>query len=409
LKAVELLEVLKVFLDIPNCVYVLACDYHVITMGLKEKLGASVDELKGKSFFDKIIQLPFSMPLGLYDARKYIKHLLDKIKLEYNDNDLDIYSEMVNYSVRFNPRSLKRLFNSMLLLKLVAENKGLFDINDNTASKQEKLRIIFGVLCLQMAYEPVYNYLLKNCQSITSEFFEIFSDELNGEAYDNLIADDIDFKNALIDISNVDGALQERLKRFFTILGQGIQLDSDGNGEVITESEMENFKAILSFSSVTSTVETPQIQKVSPRGEEYSMLWTELNGRIQNAIENPKFAKLGTYPSTEIFFSKKKSVYFQWAFRGRPRSSFCCELHFEWNSLPEESKSIFRKIVHRKDELEQKLGQPLIIQEEWRKNISRIYIELNEGQITEPLKDWAIGKMVILYETLVPQLKESGF
>ena len=38
-KAVELLEVLKVFLDCENCVYVLAVDYEIVTQGIKEKFG----------------------------------------------------------------------------------------------------------------------------------------------------------------------------------------------------------------------------------------------------------------------------------------------------------------------------------------------------------------------------------
>lgn len=58
-KAVELLEVFKLFLDVPGCVYVLACDYQVVTQGLKKKFGIGSAELKGRSFFDKIIQLPF--------------------------------------------------------------------------------------------------------------------------------------------------------------------------------------------------------------------------------------------------------------------------------------------------------------------------------------------------------------
>lgn len=63
-KAVELLEVLKAFIDCENCVYVLAVDYAVVTQGIKQKFGDMVDEEKGKSFFDKIIQLPFKMPVA---------------------------------------------------------------------------------------------------------------------------------------------------------------------------------------------------------------------------------------------------------------------------------------------------------------------------------------------------------
>jgi hypothetical protein len=48
-KAVDFLESLKLFLDIEGCVYVLACDYQVVTQGLKQKFGVGEAELKGRS------------------------------------------------------------------------------------------------------------------------------------------------------------------------------------------------------------------------------------------------------------------------------------------------------------------------------------------------------------------------
>ena len=75
-KAVELLEVLKLFLDCENCVFILAVDYEVVTLGIKQKFGDDVSEEKGKSFFDKIIQLPFKMPVAQYDIKNYVKYSL---------------------------------------------------------------------------------------------------------------------------------------------------------------------------------------------------------------------------------------------------------------------------------------------------------------------------------------------
>ena len=75
IRAIELLEALKVFLDIDNCVYVIACDYNVIVTGLKDKFGVSEGELKGRSFFDKIIQVPFKMPTKRYQIDRYFTNL----------------------------------------------------------------------------------------------------------------------------------------------------------------------------------------------------------------------------------------------------------------------------------------------------------------------------------------------
>ena len=54
-RAVELLEVLKIFLDCRKCVFVLAIDYGVVARGVKAKYGGDFNDEKAKSFFDKII------------------------------------------------------------------------------------------------------------------------------------------------------------------------------------------------------------------------------------------------------------------------------------------------------------------------------------------------------------------
>ena len=68
--AVEILEALKNIFDIPNCIFILAIDYDVVVKGLESKFGPKTEqnEREFRSFFDKIIQVPFSMPTGAYDV-----------------------------------------------------------------------------------------------------------------------------------------------------------------------------------------------------------------------------------------------------------------------------------------------------------------------------------------------------
>ena len=74
-KALELLEALKTF-DVKGCVFVLAVDYEVVQIGMADKLGVDLQKLSGKSFFDKIINLPFSMPTQSYSLDKYLEPFL---------------------------------------------------------------------------------------------------------------------------------------------------------------------------------------------------------------------------------------------------------------------------------------------------------------------------------------------
>lgn len=79
-RAVELLEVLKNYLDCEKCVFILAVDSSVIFQGVREKYSSDITPKKAKSFFDKIIQVPFKMPIDIYDIKNYVKNALQKFK-----------------------------------------------------------------------------------------------------------------------------------------------------------------------------------------------------------------------------------------------------------------------------------------------------------------------------------------
>ena len=90
--AVQILELLKNIFDLDNCVFVLAIDYDVVIKGLEPKFGKLTDknEREFRSFFDKIIQMPFSMPVSSYTIEKFLLDALKKIgfvsEIESNDS-----------------------------------------------------------------------------------------------------------------------------------------------------------------------------------------------------------------------------------------------------------------------------------------------------------------------------------
>ncbi|MBP3857244.1 MAG: hypothetical protein IK990_16700 [Ruminiclostridium sp.] len=93
LRAVELLEVLKLFLDCKNVVFVLAVDCEIVTLGIRQKFGNNVDEEKGRSFFDKIIQLPFTIPVSNYDITNYIRNMLVRFDISTDDKEIEYYKD----------------------------------------------------------------------------------------------------------------------------------------------------------------------------------------------------------------------------------------------------------------------------------------------------------------------------
>ena len=159
--AVQILELLKNIFDLEHCIFVLAIDYGVVVKGLKPKFGdkTAANEREFRSFFDKIIQLPFSMPVGAYRIDGFLVKSLKTIGYLEGEADAAICKALTDYaleSVGTNPRSLKRLVNSLSLIRLlIARTATRADDADFKAWKD----VMFALVCLQIQYPRVYDAL----------------------------------------------------------------------------------------------------------------------------------------------------------------------------------------------------------------------------------------------------------
>ena len=131
--------------------------------GLEPKFGKLTEknEREFRSFFDKIIQLPFTMPVHRFDIDDFIIKRLDQVGYlsdqEIKDENFRrTISMMANYSVSKNPRSLKRLVNSLSLIKIFNDLDEAKDRKND--APHEKLMNI-GLICCQIAYPFIYNTL----------------------------------------------------------------------------------------------------------------------------------------------------------------------------------------------------------------------------------------------------------
>ena len=162
--AVQVLELLKNIFDIDGCVFILAIDYSVVVKGLEKKFGDKneANEWEFRAFFDKIIQLPFRMPINDYDLGDYIIDLLQKIEYTSSDVELndDLLELLVKDSIGTNPRSIKRLINSLCLIKILTDEKlGVDGDVDELLGNKNQATVMFGLVCLQNSFPEVYNLL----------------------------------------------------------------------------------------------------------------------------------------------------------------------------------------------------------------------------------------------------------
>lgn len=147
--AVEILELLKNVFTLEHCIFVLAIDYDVVVKGLEPKFGklTAKNEREFRSFFDKIIQVPFSIPVSSYKPKQFITDSLKSIGYLNDNEDVKPYEAIIKKTVGNNPRSLKRLINTLSLLRCIKKS------DDN------KL-LNFIIVAIQICYPRIYSLLV---------------------------------------------------------------------------------------------------------------------------------------------------------------------------------------------------------------------------------------------------------
>jgi len=117
-KAIDVLESIKLFLHVKGSVFIIGADKKVIEDGIIQKYGKK-SENWGRSYLDKIIQIPVNLP-----------PLRKDIITERFISELDIHKEIKKYAniiaeVGDNPRMIKRLLNRFEIQRILAEKKKL--------------------------------------------------------------------------------------------------------------------------------------------------------------------------------------------------------------------------------------------------------------------------------------------
>ena len=158
--AVEVLESLKNIFDIPKCVFILAIDYDVVVKGLESKFGKKTkeNEREFRSFFDKIIQVPFTMPVGAYDITTFLKTKLKDLGVEqvFIEASIGQITKIVRYTIGNNPRSLKRYLNTFSLINQI------MDDDEDSEKDDNNIILLFAVLGIQVSYPQIFRLLTQN-------------------------------------------------------------------------------------------------------------------------------------------------------------------------------------------------------------------------------------------------------
>jgi len=237
--ALEMLESIKNFLDVEGCVFVLAVDYEVVQEGMKQKLGADLQKTSGKSFFDKIIQLPFNMPRDSYDIGSYIKDLIKAAKFPEADNlaredRLNFLREITMATVGGNPRSIKRVLNYARLLNLIRESNRSRD----TRFTIDDSLILYSMICMQIAWPELFAHFMADPSTETIQNLENWDYLERTPELQPMFARAPNREKLMNDISTFVDTVFE-------------QLDKDGDGQ-ISDTEFETIHKVLRAAQFTA-------------------------------------------------------------------------------------------------------------------------------------------------------------
>ena len=236
--ALELLEAIKNFIDVPGCVFVMALDYEVVQRGMVEKLGADLQKTSGKAFFDKMIQLPFIVPTTSYKLDDYIIDLLNKSGLpcikngDYDDASRQFFLDITRFTVGRNPRSIKRVVNYTKLLERIHNH------NAGRESTDGECKILFALVSMQIAWPELFQHFIRDpsVDTITSL-----------QSWDYL--DDLPEATSLFDRSPDREVVKNAISAYFDTLFSLLDENDDGQ---IDSKELQPVLKVMELSKMTN-------------------------------------------------------------------------------------------------------------------------------------------------------------
>lgn len=123
-KVIDVLESIKVMLDVSGIIFVVALDEEIVEQAIQDYYGQDYD-IPSKDYVKKLIQVEFRLPpLRRQDIEEYTQRLQQRIG--HIDKQISLsLSQVVPIVVGDNPREVKRFINGVLLATAVMRNLGI--------------------------------------------------------------------------------------------------------------------------------------------------------------------------------------------------------------------------------------------------------------------------------------------
>ena len=390
--AVKILELLKNIFSLPGCIFVLAIDYQVVVKGLEHKFGKqnADNEWEFRAFFDKIIQLPFMMPMGQYNIANYVNDLLSEVGFGGGRNlSPEIITDVIKHSIGGNPRSLKRLVNSVALIEIFSSTIVEDSSSAGALTNERQSELLFALVCVQIAYPDIYNLLVDrpNFETWDEDFaYEITQGkEQEDEKFERDFdlakkTDDFDedweqvvyrvcyskprYKAKVIDVSRVLSLIKDNI----------LALPAT-EAELVLASVL-NQTAVTNVTSTDKPQKSRNVWKTEEEKTEANELWNLLLDRLEGQCDvYSKGRRTGSSGVIRVKHKEHPLITFAMYQVGH-----LLEIRIDGSDV-EENVRLFDKIYSKKEEIEAEAGMPF----EWKRSTTskRQSIRCKDPFVTE--------------------------
>ncbi len=290
-KAVGLLEIIKTLFQIEKVVFVVAIDYEIIKMGLNEKYKNITDD-KVDKYFEKIIQVPFKVPMEKYQIGELIFN--KSIFKGTNENNKRIIKEIIIKTIGNNPRSIIRLSNELELYRCI-------DIEENIFANEDKLLYLIIILCMQKSNKDMYSLCVKK--------LNLCVDESDEEKFDKFIDLLREYNNAPDLTSFLTKKINsiDSFRKFYDLIST-VNITSVSREDIL---EM-NFDDFLNKCEAESEMIVRELNDILDVGKNYRICNRKYKWRYDIYITNDYFQKDDFIYSLSMAFrfiyNEKKSI-----------------------------------------------------------------------------------------------------
>lgn len=304
-KAIEVLEILKIFFDCKHCVFLLAIDYSVVVNGVAMKYKGTLSADKGKDFFEKMIQVVYKIPSSLLHTDRYIASILAENGL--NKSIAVDFAKLVKAAGKDNPRAIKRFVNSYFLASKMHEY--------SEGEKLEESVMLFASLVLQHTCEELYEYWLSNLKNLSCDGFNKLKYEVLEEPSEFAISKAQLYRWGLIDKNGERDFLKYSfLKAFFEQLVESVPSEELGYFDYSQELTEEHLSKVVGSLKATDVTGAGHAYITEDDCVALLLFDAELSetemGTVQEAYEET-FKRIVTYSSCDEIDEMMNEVQFE--------------------------------------------------------------------------------------------------